>query len=438
MVTFINVPHIPVLDPISNADLDKQYILTWSESPEKLATTYQVQEAADSAFTTGVRNVCSTANLTCSVTSLAYGTFYYRVRGNNAAGYSEWSAAQSARSQATILLGIYPPYYVTSTDYSNEMTGIDEFVTGVSGGRSTTLSGLFVNIRDNGDYAVRVQLTEVWNKGYVPFINLSIDGYTMAQVASGAIDDKLNTWATNYKVYADPDSDGVAERMAFIAPFQEMNGDWITYGLDPTNYKIAYYRIQNIFKTKGVPRMAVSWVFAPNGWTPDNKPLFEQYYPGDNYVDVVAMSGYNFGFCPNHVSGWEWQTAVFNTPNYGDRGYYLDRLRAMAPSKPVFIAQTGTTDYYASGTINTERKDTWLSNVYNYLAAQTNLRGVVYFNWVNTSYQPCNWKVYSYPGSGSGFKFTGYKNAINANPAYRYVAPADVMNMNDFFNASMP
>jgi hypothetical protein len=431
------LPYPPVLNAINNTDLDNNYSLTWTETPQRLATTYQVQEATDSAFTANLREACVTTSLTCAVQSPAYGTYYYRVRGQNQYGYGEWSTLQSVQSKATILLGIYPPYYVMEAGFSNEMVGIDEFVAG-SGGRSTTLAGLFMDTQYNSADNVTTHLTAVWNKGYTPFINLSRGGYTMAQIASGQLDAELNNWAVNFKTYADPDNDGVAERMAFIAPFQEMNGDWVAYGLDPTNYKIAYYRIQNILKTKGVPRGAVSWVFAPNGWTPNNKPLFEQYYPGDNYVDVVAISGYNFGYCPGNEGGWEWQTAVFNNPNYGERGYYLDRLRAMAPSKPIFIAQTGTTDYYQTGIISTGSKNTWLSNVYIYLANQTNLRGVVYFNWRNDSWQPCNWKVYQYPGSGSGFGFDGYKNAILQNPAYRYVAPANVMNMTEFFNAPMP
>jgi hypothetical protein len=88
------IPYNPVLDPITGAD-DGSYALTWVEQPAHLANTYALQEASEPSFTEA-RDVCITAQQVCTVTDNLAGTFYYRVRGQNAWGQSAWSNVQMA------------------------------------------------------------------------------------------------------------------------------------------------------------------------------------------------------------------------------------------------------------------------------------------------------------------------------------------------------
>ena len=83
-------------------------------------------------------------------------------------------------------------------------------------------------------------------------------------------------------------------------------------------------------------------------------PMFEEYYPGDTFVDVVAISAYNSGYCGGGV--WQEPETVFNNPN-SSNGHYLDRLRTLAPSKPIFIAQTASSSYKTSGVQNAAEKN---------------------------------------------------------------------------------
>ena len=89
------IPYRPTLDAIQGAD-DGNYTVSWTESPSRLANTYILQEAKDSVFTIELREVCTTAQQSCSVNSKIAGTYYYRVRGYNSWGYGEWSNVQSA------------------------------------------------------------------------------------------------------------------------------------------------------------------------------------------------------------------------------------------------------------------------------------------------------------------------------------------------------
>ena len=109
-----------------------------------------------------------------------------------------------------------------------------------------------------------------------------------------------------------------------------------------------------IFEQEGVPSSSVQWVFAPNGKSSTGWPSFEDYYPGDSLVDVVGFSSYNFGFHPNlyPASYRKW-----STPDYVFTDH-VSRMRVMAPSKPVFIAQTGTSAYGPNG-YDESQKNQW-------------------------------------------------------------------------------
>jgi hypothetical protein len=91
----------------------------------------------------------------------------------------------------------------------------------------------------------------------------------------------------------------------------------------------------------------------------------------------------------------------------------------MAPSKPIFIAQTATTSDDKTGS-SQSAKDQWLRDAYAYLTA-AGVRGILYFN-LN---KKCDWAFYS----ASGQRNEGYKAAVT-NPAFGYVSPADLAQTN--------
>lgn len=88
-----DVPSVPVLSTpadggtVAHAD----FAPTWAAS--RRATSYDLQTATDSGFTTGVVTT-SVAALTHSP-GLSAGTYYWRVRAKNRAGVSAWSAGRS-------------------------------------------------------------------------------------------------------------------------------------------------------------------------------------------------------------------------------------------------------------------------------------------------------------------------------------------------------
>jgi beta-mannanase len=331
---------------------------------------------------------------------------------------------QGAVKSMPILLGMYPDGWPgTETTYSGELQPFDAWVSQATNGRSLSIVGTFLPMSSYNDNMVSVPLTQIWNHGYVPFINLS-SSRSAYQIASGNEDSNLRLWAQSFKRYASSGS-----RFAFIAPLQEMNGDWVPYGMDPGNFKLAYDRIRNIFNQEGVPARSVSWVFAPNGWSVPPY-TFEQYFPGNNKVDVVAISAYNFGDCYSS-SNWESPETVFNYPSNPTTGYYLNRLRQMAPGKPIFIAQTASSDYY-NGQANYTMKNTWLYDAYIYLAQQQGVAGIVYFNMQSSGVgQTCRLALYN---QSRGIQFPGYRSAVTTS-AFNYISPINLKAEEAFFTA---
>jgi hypothetical protein len=159
-------------------------------------------------------------------------------------------------------------------------------------GKKESIVGMFSKIEVT-TYLNEI-LAVIGNNGYTPFINLGTDDQ-ITHVARGDDDNQIRSWAQVIKTF----SNG-GQRMVLLAPFQEMNGNWIPYkSPNPNDYKNAYARVQSIFTQAGVPSGAVRWVFAPNNGSSSGYPPFENYYPGDDRVDVVAFSSYNFGYNPH-------------------------------------------------------------------------------------------------------------------------------------------
>lgn len=121
----------------------------------------------------------------------------------------------------------------------------------------------------------------------------------------------------------------------------EMNGDWYPWGAGfnqgtavrhlgntPQDYINAYRHIVDRFRAAGLASNMVKWVFSPNVWSSDN---FSEHYPGDTYVDMISVSGFNFGS----------QTALHPTLTWQSldtiHQYTYNRLTTLHPNKPYFI-----------------------------------------------------------------------------------------------------
>ncbi|MFI9012093.1 cellulose binding domain-containing protein [Actinosynnema sp. NPDC053489] len=124
----------------------------------------------------------------------------------------------------------------------------------------------------------------------------------------------------------------------------EFNGNWYPWGIannggDPARYVTAYRRVHDLVVAAGATNVQWVWCFN-NGSTPDstfNDPA--RSYPGDDYVDWVAVDGYNWGFGPSwDPTGDHWTSfeAAFSSA--------YAKARAIAPKRPVTIAEIASSE----------------------------------------------------------------------------------------------
>ncbi|GIE33907.1 hypothetical protein Ait01nite_069520 [Actinoplanes italicus] len=127
----------------------------------------------------------------------------------------------------------------------------------------------------------------------------------------------------------------------------EMNGDWFEWsgarnGSDADDYVKVWRRLHRVFAAQDVTN--VSWVWSPN-WNSSPEESWnrvQRYYPGDDYVDWVGISGYNFYdespstlFDPvTSLYGSRKPIILSETAAVRDRTRYIKRLRSWVEDTP--------------------------------------------------------------------------------------------------------
>lgn len=195
------------------------------------------------------------------------------------------------------------------------------------------------------------------------------------EILSGLYDDYIIDFAKAAARYNKP-------LMIRFAHEMNINGfHWGTtrqeFGPQSANiYKKMFRHVVSLFRAVGTTN--VLWVFCPNNESvpvpiPSNSSnmwnVLSNYYPGDEYVDVLGLDGFNWGTSQkvSEGDGWNssWRTfsQLFTEP--------INELKTLAPTKPILIFETGTVDEGGS------RAD-WLAQSLA-SARQLGVKGIVWF-----------------------------------------------------------
>ena len=188
---------------------------------------------------------------------------------------------------------------------------------------------------------------------------LSQPAYSSARVTDGTYDAYLTQWGKALATWGQP---------VMLRYGHEMNGNWYPWadgvnGNAPGDFAAAWRHVPDVVTAAGATN--VSWVWSPNVPYTGSTPL-AGLYPGAVYVDAVALDGYNWGTS----AGWStWQTpaALFDTE--------LAQLRAQAPGKQTFIAETSSSEVGGS-------KSKWNTAPVACLATQPDVTGFVWFHFL--------------------------------------------------------
>ncbi|MDV6260315.1 glycosyl hydrolase [Rhodococcus yunnanensis] len=181
--------------------------------------------------------------------------------------------------------------------------------------------------------------------------------FPMADIAAGAFDDYLYRWADELVAHGS---------VVYLRFAHEPNGTWYPWspagGTEPETYVAAWRHVHDLFASKGASN--VKWVWAPNVPVPqENRPI-RQWYPGDEYVDVIGIDGYNWGTSTPDQS-WIGPSDLF--------GSSLDELRSISADKPIVITEVGSAEQGGS-------KSDWIEELVAYLDEQPEVAGFVWFD----------------------------------------------------------
>jgi beta-mannanase len=259
------------------------------------------------------------------------------------------------------------------------------------------------------------QLPNIWNNKNVPLITWepftapgSAPDNIEVLIANGQLDAYINNWADNLKTFL-TGADGVYntgdDRRAYLRLGHEMNGNWYPWsaavgGNSPTDFVNMWKHTKDIFNSKGVDANHLQWMWCVNHNDVGGFSA-EQYYPGDAYVDWVAIDGYNWGTSQTW-SSWQTPDQVF--------GPMISRLRAIT-NKPLGITEVGSSSMTSSGT-SIAAKSQWTTDLLNYAVA----KDVKMVSWFNED-KETDWAVFG-GGNGDGsFKYN--KNSYKRYSAYK-------------------
>lgn len=192
------------------------------------------------------------------------------------------------------------------------------------------------------------------NVTWEPWFWSENDKIHLADINAGTWDAYISEWGAAAAKFGRP---------LFVRWGHEFNGDWYPWsiaknGQDSANYVKAYRRVHDLVVASGAKN--VIWVWCPNAGTVPaqdwNDPLAA--YPGDNYVDWIALDGYDF---ESNASF----TDIFSK-------IYSEVIGKFA--KPIYIGE------FATGRTGSE-KAAWLTEMDTALKTQfPGIKGLVYFS----------------------------------------------------------
>lgn len=220
-----------------------------------------------------------------------------------------------------------------------------------------TVSAIFVKL-DSTNALTQLRDTP---SGITPFVTLEpwsqqsrwgesgLSSYSLESLIDGSHDAALVALARVI---------GGLHRTVYLRFAHEMNGSWYPWaeGVNrnqPGQYVLAWRHVHDLM----APYLGtgVKWVWSPNivNDLPAGSPTPAELYPGDGYVDYLGLTGYSHGesvpatFCPT-----------------------LTALAAVS-AKPVLLSEVG---------VEGPAKAEWLSQLAPFVAANSQIAGVVYFN----------------------------------------------------------
>jgi hypothetical protein len=213
-------------------------------------------------------------------------------------------------------------------------------------------------------------------------------GFRFNAVTNGQKDGYLQRVADSMKLYPWD---------IYVRPWGEMNANWSSwqptpggekpYGGTPAEFIDAWRHMVDFFHSRGVYNL--KFMFNPDAADFSNNTPIPSIWPGSEYVDVIGIDGYNWGY--NAATGDTWRDFdLIMEDMYGI-------LTGLHSTAPVWIAEYGSKEPLVNDGAPADpgnSKGVWMANM---MMTQRfpRINGLAYFNVKKER----DWRIESSPAS---------------------------------------
>jgi hypothetical protein len=248
------------------------------------------------------------------------------------------------------------------------------------------------------------RINKIIEDGYVPMVTLE-DHFVNAHpgmkqpnlysIVEGHFDVFFADWATQIRK---------VNGVVLLRILHEFNGDWYPWCIakndnDPKLLVKAYQHIRNIFKEQDVGNVRFIWCPNSISFPQESWNYIMDAYPGDAYVDYVALDIYNGAGKENSV----WRSFR----KEGIENYYT--LTQQLPHKPLLVCEAASRERRGDESQTAQSKQEWIRDMSE--ALSTDMSQVKLLTWFN---EKESFKVNSSPASQKAFL-----NYVMKNPYFQ-------------------
>jgi beta-mannanase len=197
--------------------------------------------------------------------------------------------------------------------------------------------------------------------------------YALSGIARGDFDAYIDRWARDLGALGTP---------VYLRFAHEMDGDSYPWsarrnGNTPGAYIEAWRHVVDRFRERGASN--VRFVWCPNvTWTGTTRVAYADLFPGDQYVDVLGLDGYNGGR-ELDWGGWQSFADIVDTS--------LASLARLS-QRDVWMCEVGSAE--AGGD-----KAQWIAEMWAAIARRPRITGLVWFNEAREA----DWRLESSPSA---------------------------------------
>lgn len=223
-------------------------------------------------------------------------------------------------------------------------------------------------------------------------LSLKPDGGLVEDIASGRQDPYIDQFARDARTWGGP---------LYLRFGHEMNGEWMSYsagrpgGPSAARFRAAWVRLVERVRAQGASQVRFVWSPNESDFPDVAGNHMEDYWPGDQYVDVAGFDAYNWSSQQPARGDGTWRTFEQIVA-----GPYA-RITAFT-SRPLWLTEFGTTEAVPGVDPAGAGKAQWFRDMY---ASRRfpRLAGLVYFSERDDRDVQRDWRLDSSAGSLAAF-----------------------------------